>query len=105
MVGAMREPVKRAEIEPRAVVSWEGPGEPIMLTIYGPDGEVVAVPLLPAKALKLAQELLTQGVQAIKADPTAPWAPGHARAERPFCRRLQISIDASAPRAGTPQIQ
>ena len=51
----------------RVVVTWEGPGEPIMLTIYGPDGKV-AVPLLPAKALKLAQELLTQGVQAIKAD-------------------------------------
>ena len=39
-----------------------------MLTIYGPDGEVVAVPLLPKRALTLAQELLTRGVQAIKAD-------------------------------------
>ncbi len=68
MVGAMREPVKRAEIEPRAVVSWKGPGEPIVLTLYGPDGEVVAVPLLPKRALTLAQELLTRGVQAIKAD-------------------------------------
>ncbi len=74
MVGAMREPVKRAEIESRVVVSWEGPGEPIMLTIYGPDGEV-AVPLLPKRALTLAQELLTSGVAAIKADPAAPWAP------------------------------
>ncbi len=61
-------PVKRAEIEPRAVVSWEGPGEPVMLAVYGPDGEVVAVPLLPKRALTLAQELLTCGVQAIKAD-------------------------------------
>ncbi len=52
----------------RAVVTWEGPGEPIMLTLYGPDGEVVAVPLLPKRALTLAQELLTQGVSAIKAD-------------------------------------
>ena len=60
-------PVKRAKIEPRAVVTWEGPGEPIMLTIYGPDGEV-AVPLLPKRALTLAQELLTCGVAAIKAD-------------------------------------
>ncbi len=58
----------------RAVVTWKGPGEPIMLTIYGPDGEV-AVPLEPKRALVLAQELLTQGVRAIKADPTAPWAP------------------------------
>ncbi len=46
-----------------------------MLTIYGPAGEVVAVPLLPKRALTLAQELLTCGVQAIKADPAAPWAP------------------------------
>jgi hypothetical protein len=45
-----------------------------MLTLYGPDGEV-AVPLLPKRALTLAQELLTRGVSAIKADPEAPWAP------------------------------
>ncbi len=73
----MREPVKRAEIKPRAEVSWEGPGEPIMLTLYGPDGEAVALPLEPKRALMLAQELLTRGVSAIKADPEAPWAPGH----------------------------
>ena len=41
--------------EPRAVVSWAGPGE-------------LAVPLLPKRALTLAQELLTCGVQAIKVD-------------------------------------
>ena len=52
---------------PRAVVTWEGPAQPITLTLYGPDGEV-AVPLLPKRALTLAQELLTRGVQAIKAD-------------------------------------
>ncbi len=51
----------------RAVVTWSGPGQPIMLTLYGPDGEV-AVLLLPERALTLAQELLTHGVQAIKAD-------------------------------------
>ena len=55
---------------PRAVVSWEGPGEPIMLTVYGPDGEI-AVALEPKRALTLAQELLTRGVQAVKA---ASWA-------------------------------
>ncbi len=38
-----------------------------MLTLYGPDGEV-ALPLLPKRALTLAQELLTRGVQVIKAD-------------------------------------
>ncbi len=54
--------------ENRAVVSWKGPGEPIVLTIYGPAGEAVAVPLLPKRALTLAQELLTCGVSAIKAD-------------------------------------
>ncbi len=53
--------------EPRAVVTWEGPGEPILLRVYGPDGEV-AVPMVPKRALTLAQELLTRGVQAIKAD-------------------------------------
>ncbi len=39
-----------------------------MLKLYGPDGEAVALPLLPKRALTLAQELLTRGVQAIKAD-------------------------------------
>ncbi len=53
--------------EPRAVVTWEGPGEPIVLTVHGPDG-AVEVPLLPKRALTLANELLTRGVQAIKAD-------------------------------------
>ena len=52
---------------PRTVVSWKGPGEPIILTLCGPDGEV-AVSLLPKRALTLAQELLTRGVEAIKAD-------------------------------------
>ena len=30
---------------PRAAVSWKGPGEPVVLTVYGPNGEV-ALPLL-----------------------------------------------------------
>ena len=59
----------------RAVVTWEGPGEPIMLTLYGSDGEAAAVPLKPARALTLAQELLTRGVQAIKADHADPGSP------------------------------
>ena len=53
--------------EHRCVVSWAGPGQPILLQVYGPDGEV-AVPMVPKRALELAQELLTRGVQAIKAD-------------------------------------
>ncbi len=48
------------------MASWEGPGQPIVLTVHGPDGQVV-VPLVPKRALTLAQELLTRGVQAIKA--------------------------------------
>ncbi len=59
----------------RAVVTGQAPGEPIVLTLYGPDGKMAAVPLLPKRALTLAQELLTRGVQAIKEDPGAPWAP------------------------------
>ena len=50
------------------VVTWQGPGQPIILTVYGRDGEAVAVPLEPKRALTLAQEILTRGVQAIKAD-------------------------------------
>jgi len=46
--------------ETRAVVSWEGPGQPIVLTLYAAGGEI-AVPLLPKRALTLAQELLTRG--------------------------------------------
>ena len=53
--------------EPRAVVSWAGQGQPIMLTVYGPDNEAM-MRLSPERALTLAQELLTRGVQAIKAD-------------------------------------
>ncbi len=59
----------------RAVITWEGPGEPIMLTLYGPAGEVAAMSLEPKRALTLAKELLSCGVSAIKANPAAPWAP------------------------------
>ncbi len=57
-----------SDADDRVVVTWEGPGEPIVLTLCGPDGEVATVPLLPKRALTLAQELLTRGVQAIKVD-------------------------------------
>ena len=60
--------------EARASVAWEGPGQPIVLKVHGPAGEV-AVPMVPKRALTLAQELLTRVVQAIKADTAAPWAP------------------------------
>ncbi len=64
----------------RAVVTWDGPGEPIVLTTYGADGEEVALPLLTKRALTLAQELLERGVAAIKAAPAAPWTPEGAGA-------------------------
>ncbi len=51
----------------RVVVTWAGPGQPVVLTVYGVGGEV-AVRLLPKRALTLAQELLERGVAAIKAD-------------------------------------
>ena len=65
--------------ETRVAVSWQGPGEPIVLTVYGPSGEI-AVPLLPKRALSLAQELLTRGVQAIKAD---SWADMYGQGAEP----------------------
>ncbi len=58
--------------ETRAVVSWEGPGEPIVFKVYGPDGEV-AVRLTPTRTLELAQELIQPAVAAIK---TSQWGPG-----------------------------
>ncbi len=73
MVGAVKPraapamPRHVGESESRVVVSHEGPGEPIVLTVHGPGGEV-AVAMVPKRALTLAQELLTRGVQAIKAD-------------------------------------
>ena len=69
--------------EHHAVVTWAGPGEPVVLTLYGAEGEAVALRLLPKRALTLAQELLTRGVQAIKADPEAPWAPEGAPQRAP----------------------
>ena len=62
-----------AATESRAVVTWTGAGQPIMLTVYGPDGEVATVPLTPVRALELAQELTRPAVVAIK---TAQWGPG-----------------------------
>ena len=65
-------PLARAAGADRPAVTREGPGKPIMLTLYGPDGEAVAVALLPKRALTLAQELLMKGVSAIKADQADP---------------------------------
>jgi hypothetical protein len=53
----------------RAVVSWQGRGQPITLTAFGPNGEV-AVALTPVRALELAKELLQPAVVSIK---TAQW--------------------------------
>ena len=58
--------------DPRAVVSWAGPGEPIMLKVYS-DGGQVAVPLTPTRALELGKDLIEPAVQSIK---TERWGPG-----------------------------
>ena len=50
------------------MVSWAGQGEPIVLTLYAADGEVVMVPLVPKRALTLAQELLAPAGAAATAD-------------------------------------
>ena len=63
------------EPEPRAAVSWEDPGEPITLTLYGPDGEV-SMPLTPTRAIELAKELIEPAVQAIKTDQWGEGWPG-----------------------------
>ncbi len=47
------------------MVRWEGPGQPIVQQVYGPAG-AVEVPLLPKRALTLAQELIEPAVSSIK---------------------------------------
>ena len=57
----------------RAVVTWQGPGEPIVLTLYSGAPEV-AVALSPTRALELAQELTAPAVTAIKVSQWGlPW--------------------------------
>ncbi len=55
-----------AAAEHRVVVSQEGPGQPIVLSIYGPGGEVASMPLTPTRALTLAKELIEPAVAEIK---------------------------------------
>ena len=70
--------------EPRIVVCWEGIGQPITLTVHGPDGEV-AMPLPPKRALTLAKDLIQPAVTAIK---MRQWGPRDGRAREPLCRDL-----------------
>ena len=57
-----------------APVTWEGPGQPIVLKVHGPAGEV-AVPMVPKRALELAQELMEPAVASIKiAQWGKPWS-------------------------------
>ncbi len=58
--------------ESRAVVSHEGPGTAIKLTVYN-DGAALAVELTPVRALELAQQLTKPAVTAIK---HSQWGPG-----------------------------
>ena len=52
--------------DPRAVVSWEGADQPIVLKIYSSAGEVAAVRLSPTRALELARELLGPAISAVR---------------------------------------
>ena len=61
--------------EPRAIVSWEGAGQPILLKVHGPDCEVT-MPLTPSRALELARELIEPAVQAIEVKQWGPDWPG-----------------------------
>ncbi len=50
------------------VVICKGPDKPVMLTIYGSDGEDCATAALsPRQALTLAQKLLTLGIAGLTA--------------------------------------
>ena len=57
----------------RVVVSWEGSDQPIIMTIHGPDGEVVSTKLSPTRALDMAKDLIEPAVAAIK---HSMWGPG-----------------------------
>ena len=67
-VAPVSAPIFMSDAADRVVVTWEGPGEPITLTVYGPEGEVAAVPLLPKRALTLGKELIEKGVSSTKVD-------------------------------------
>jgi len=58
--------VPNTTTEYRAVVTWEGSGKPIKLTVYDPDGVVVSVSLSPKCALEMAKELIAPAVAEIK---------------------------------------
>ncbi len=47
---------------PRATVTWEGKGQPIVITAYARFGKI-AVPLSPTRALEIAQDLITYALK------------------------------------------
>lgn len=59
--------------EPRAVVSWAGTDQKIILTIYNQDGTVAVMKLSPTRALELVKDLIEPAVIAIK---TSQWGLG-----------------------------
>ena len=58
--------------ETGATVSWQGPDEPIVLTVHGPGSEV-STSLTPKRALALAAALAQRAVLTIK---TNQWGSG-----------------------------
>ena len=61
-------PLFMSDAADRVVVTWEGAGEPIVLTLYGPEGELAAMPLSTTRALTLGKELIQEGASSIKVD-------------------------------------
>ncbi|MEI7606637.1 MAG: hypothetical protein WCJ64_04565 [Rhodospirillaceae bacterium] len=50
----------------RRVVVVDTPGSPIILAAYAAEGERIETPILPGRALALAEELLTAGRQRLR---------------------------------------
>ena len=60
----------------RAVVTWAGAGQPVVLSIYGPAGAVVSMSMSPVRALELAKQLSEPAVRSIKVSQWGPDWPG-----------------------------
>ena len=67
------DPATETAEQPRAVVTWVGKGEPVVLTLYAPSGEAMAAQLSPTRALDLAKDLIEPAVQSIK---VSQWGEG-----------------------------
>ena len=87
----------------RAVVSWQGAGEPITLTPHGPDGEV-AVPLTPGRALELTVELTQRAVLSIKTNQWGDFVAGVATGTETRPHRLPRAERRNMPGCRGPRL-